>query len=117
MSFLTGITVLRPSFPPLNCNTTSTLLPGGTVTFPSKAFRNFGSIKDAVANDPTCKNSFRLNNMILIFTGLISYQSLTYDCVATVKYQLQTIPYPLLQHSWYSGVLINSMRALLIYTS
>jgi hypothetical protein len=42
---------------------TVTLFPGGTLSTLSNAFKNFGTMNEAVASDPTCKNSFRLNSM------------------------------------------------------
>jgi len=51
--------------PPLSCNITTTLLPVGTAFPFSKAFKNFGTKSDAVASDPTCKNSLRLINIEL----------------------------------------------------
>ena len=59
-----GITVFNPSLPPLSCITTTTLLPAGTISGFSKAFKNLGNIKDAVANEPTCKNCLRFISII-----------------------------------------------------
>jgi hypothetical protein len=54
------MTVLSPSLPPLNCWITTTLFPAGTIAPPSKALKNFGTKKEAVASDPTCINCLRL---------------------------------------------------------
>jgi len=40
------------------------LSPDGNMAGRSNAFKNFGSIIDAVANEPICINSFRLISII-----------------------------------------------------
>jgi hypothetical protein len=62
-----GMTVFNPSLPPLSCNTTSTLLPGATTLRCSKAFRKSGTIMEAAANDPVCKNVLLLIIMTVTF--------------------------------------------------
>src|SRR5437762_13498388 len=70
-----GTTVFSPSLPPLSCKITITLLPGGTLSTLSKAFRNCGTINDAVASDPICKNSLRLISMYKRLTQLILWRT------------------------------------------